>query len=369
MEDLLLDEQLKPVAAKVYSGTRLDGDDGLRLLRSKNVLGIGYLADMVKRKKHKDKVYFVVNQHITPTNICINRCKFCAFSRSKGEDGAFLLSLDEIEAKALAMQGMGVQEVHIVGGLHPDLDLQYYLEMTYRLRRALPGVVVKALTAVEIAHLADKHGLPVEEVLTQLQAAGLKYLPGGGAEVFAPRVRALTCPEKISGRRWLEVHAAAHSMGIRTNATILYGHIETPEERVDHLLQLREQQDRTGGFLAFIPLAFQPKHTELARRYSIPATTAYDDLRMLAVSRLMLDNFDHIKAYWINYGPKLSQAAMDFGVDDIHGTVMEEKISHAAGVDTKELITKEELVRLIRAAGKLPVKRDAFYQPVEEVNA
>ncbi|MBO8128986.1 MAG: aminofutalosine synthase MqnE [Peptococcaceae bacterium] len=365
MDRILLDDGLKDIAAKVRSGQQLDRDDAIRLFETKNLLGVGYLADIVKKHKHQDNVYFVVNRHITYTNICVNRCKFCAFSKTKGEKGSYVLSLDEIEEKARAAKGLKVSELHIVGGLNPDLDLNYYTEMMYRLRKVLPGTVIKALTAVEIAYLADKHGLTVDKVLRRLQAAGLEYLPGGGAEVFSPRVRRLVCPDKISGERWLEVHAAAHRLGIRTNATMLYGHVETTEERVDHLLKLRELQDRTEGFLSFIPLAFQPKNTELAGS-GARETTGYDDLKMLAVARLVLDNFDHIKAYWINIGPKLAQISLDFGVDDIHGTVMEEKISHAAGAGTKQVITKEELVRLIKAAGKVPVERDALYNVVTE---
>jgi aminodeoxyfutalosine synthase len=262
-------------------------------------------------------------------------------------------------------RGQGISELHIVGGLNPDLKLDYFEDMLWRVRRILPDVVIQAFTAVEIDYFAQAENITVHEVLRRLMDAGLDSLPGGGAEIFAPRVREKICEKKISGDRWLEVHEAAHSLGIRTNATMLYGHIETAEERIDHLLRLRELQERTGGFLAFIPLAFHPQNTQLAEM-ALSRTTGYEDLKVLAVARLMLDNFDHIKAYWIMIGPKLAQVSLAFGVDDIDGTVVEERITHAAGGDTGQALTKAHLVKMIQAAGRIPAERDTLYKILEE---
>jgi len=358
-------DELREVAAKVREGRRLNREDGIALFRSADLTGLGHLANMVRERKHGARVHFVVNRHINHTNICINKCRFCAFSRSRADEDAYTLSLEEIEERARHAGCLGVQELHIVGGLNPALSLAYFEEMLRRVRAVLPGVTIKALTAVEVDYLARRHGITVTEVLRRLKEAGLDCLPGGGAEVFAPRVRELVCPRKISGERWLEVHAAAHGLGIPTNATMLYGHIETIAERVDHLLRLRELQDRTGGFMTFIPLAFHPRNTEM-EGWGLGPTTGYDDLKMLAAARLLLDNFAHIKAYWVMIGPKIAQVALSFGVDDIEGTVIEEKITHSAGASTPELMARAELVELIRAAGYLPVERDALYNVIRE---
>jgi len=363
--DFFEDDALREIGAKVAAGERLSFADGVRLFRSPDLLGVGRLADAVRRRRHGDRVYFVANRHINHTNICVNGCAFCAFSKEDGDPAGYLLSLDDIVARARESWRLGISELHIVGGLHPRLDLGYYLEMLSRLRAAVPGVIIQALTAVEVDYLAARHGLAVEEVITALRAAGLDALPGGGAEIFAPRVRELVCPKKISGERWLAVHEAAHRQGLRTNATMLYGHVETLEERVDHLLQLRELQDRTGGFCTFIPLAFHPRHTRLETE--LPwRTTGYDDLKTLAVSRLLLDNFDHIKAYWIMLGPKIAQISLSFGVNDFDGTVVEERITHAAGADAGQALHRGELLRLIRDAGQKPVERDTLYNVLRE---
>ena len=365
MDQLMVPSNLADIADKVIRGDRLSADDGIRLFESDDLLALGHLSDLVRQRKHGDRVYFVVNRHINHTNICVNRCRLCAFGKDEVHPSSYVLSLDEIEAKARDAWLKGVSEVHVVGGLHPELSMDYYLEMIRRLREALPGVIIQALTAVEIDYLAELHSLSVHEVLTTLRQAGLDSMPGGGAEVFSHRVRQEICPKKISGERWLEVHAAAHTLGIRTNATMLYGHVETIEERVDHLIRLREQQDRTGGFLTFIPLAFQPRHTELEP--AVPTrTTGFDDLKVLAVSRLLLDTFDHIKAYWVMIGPKLTQISLSFGVDDFDGTVMEEKITHAAGADSEQALTRVALIRMIRAAGRIPVERDTLYNVIRE---
>ncbi|MFZ5597444.1 MAG: aminofutalosine synthase MqnE [Bacillota bacterium] len=365
MESFFRDGNLDDIARRVQAGERLSREDGVRLFKSGDILSVGALADLAGRRKNGDRVYFIVNRHINHTNVCVNRCKFCAFGRDGSSRGAYTLTLDEVEKKALEYRGRGITEIHIVGGLNEKLGLEYYVEMLKRVRRALPGVIIQSFTAVEIDYLARTNGIPVESVLLRLKEAGLDSLPGGGAEVFSPRVRELVCPKKISGDRWLEVHEAAHRIGMPTNATILYGHVETVEERVDHLLRLRELQDRTGGFLAFIPLAFHPRNTALEGQFS-GGTTGYDDLKMLAVARLMLDNFDHIKAFWIMLGTKIAQVSLSFGVDDLDGTVEEEKIVHDAGAETGQRLPREEIVRLIREAGRIPVERDTLYNIVRE---
>ncbi|WP_027717759.1 aminofutalosine synthase MqnE [Desulfovirgula thermocuniculi] len=368
MKEFYVSSELKDIAAKVYAGERLGFADGVRLFQSRDLLTIGHLADLVRQRKNGNRAYFIVNRHINHTNICINRCPLCAFGRDAQDPGAYTLSLDEIEAKALECRGKGVTEIHIVGGLNSSLGLDYFLEMLRRVRRALPGVVIQAFTAVEVDYLARTSGLSVEETLRLLMEAGLDSLPGGGAEIFAPRVRQVICPRKISGERWLEIHETAHRLGMRTNATMLYGHIETYEERVDHLLRLRDLQDRTGGFMAFIPLAFHPKNTAL-EAMGITGPTGYEDLKVLAVARLLLDNFDHIKAFWIMIGPKLAQIALSFGVDDLDGTVVEEKIAHDAGAETEQYMPREKLVKMIREAGRIPVERDTLYNVIWEERA
>lgn len=363
--ELILNGELADLGEKVLSGKRLSREDGIRLYQTKDLLALGALANWVRRRKNGDKAYFIVNRHINHTNICENLCKLCAFGREADHPQAYTLSLDEIEAKALASAKERISEVHVVGGLNPSLQLDYYVEMLRRIRRALPGVLNQSFTAVEVDYLATVHRKPVEEVLAILQEAGLDSLPGGGAEIFSPRVRELICSKKISGERWLEVHLAAHRLGMRTNATMLYGHLETVEERVDHLIRLREAQDRTGGFLTFIPLAFHPQNTGL-EPLKLPRSTGYDDLKALAVARLMLDNFDHIKAFWIYIGLKLAQVSLFFGADDLDGTVVEEKIAHDAGAQTGQFTTKAEIIKIIKAAGLTPVERDTLYNVVEE---
>ncbi|MCL4491889.1 MAG: aminofutalosine synthase MqnE [Nitrospirae bacterium] len=353
---------------KVLSGARLAGEDAVELFRSEDLFTIGRLASHAAEKHNGTYAYFVANRHINPTNICINRCKFCAFSRSKGEEGAFELTIDEMLAKLKGHgahekargASCGFSEVHIVGGLHPEWPFEHYLTMISAVRRSYPSIGIKAFTAVEIDYMSKISGRGIEDILMKLKKSGLDLMPGGGAEIFAESIRNRLCPEKISGDRWLEVMEAAHRAGIRTNATMLYGHQESIEDRVGHLLRLRELQDRTGGFNAFIPLAYHPKNTGLGGCYS----SGIDDLKTIAVSRLVLDNFQHIKAYWIMLGEKISQVALLFGADDIDGTIIEEKITHSAGAMTEEGMTREELIHLIKRAGKTPVERDAFYEPL-----
>ncbi|RPF49379.1 de-hypoxanthine futalosine cyclase [Thermodesulfitimonas autotrophica] len=360
-----LDGALQEIAGKVAAGERLDREDALTLYRSNDLLALGYLSAVVKKRRHGERVYFAVNHHLNYSNVCVNGCRFCAFSRAPGEAGAYTLSLDAVEAKLFRMKELGVRELHIVGGLNPELDLGYFEKLLRRAREILPGVTLKALTAVEVDFLARRHGLSITEVLSRLKEAGLDCLPGGGAEVFAPRVRELICPRKISGDKWLAIHAAAHRLGIPTNATLLYGHLETVAERVDHLLALRRLQDETGGFLSFVPLAFHPRNTALAGQVK-ECPTGFDDLKTIAIARLLLDNFPHVKAYWVMLGPKIAQIALHFGADDLEGTVVEEKITHSAGAESPEWLARQELVELIRTAGYVPVERDALYNTVRE---
>ncbi len=352
---------LSHVWDKVFDGRRLSGADARDVLVSSDLIAIGALADYVRRRAVGDDVYFIANRHINHTNVCRNRCLFCAFSHDDGDADAFTLSVDQVLDKARETLTGGITEIHIVGGEHPDLPFDYYLEMMRGLKELAPDVHIQAFTASEIAHLGRVSGLGVQETLRQLKEAGLGSLPGGGAEVFSGRVRDLICERKISGDEWLEVMRIAHGVGLRSNATMLYGHVETPDELADHLLRLRELQDESGGFNAFIPLSFQPANTGLSE---LPGPTGFDDLRVLAAGRLVLDNFRHVKAFWINVGLKLAQVSLSFGVNDLDGTVVEEKISHAAGVETGQELTRDELVRVIRGAGRVPVERDTLYNVV-----
>ncbi len=346
------------ILEKVHAGTRLDLDDGRRLFESNDILSLGFLANIVREKKNGNKAYFIYNQHINYSNICTNLCKFCAFGKDKDSDLAYEMNVDEVKQKVRHRLDEPINEIHMVGGIHPDLPYSYYLELLQGIREIRPDVHIQAFTCVEIYHLAELAGKSVSETLAELKAAGLGSIPGGGAEVFSPRIRELTCEKKLSGRGWIEVAKTAHRSGINTNATMLYGHIETIDERLEHLDTLRQAQDETGGFLAFIPLAFHPKNTEMADQ---SGTTGIDDLKNIAVARLMLDNFPHIKAYWVMIGPKLAQVALSFGADDMDGTVKEEVITHMAGADTDQALGHRTLIRLIREAGREPVERDTLY--------
>jgi len=352
---------LKRINDKLFAGKRLTRTDGIALFKSNDLLALGRMATHVAQHKNGNRVYFVQNMHINPTNICINRCKFCAFSRSKGEPGAYEMTIDDILNKARGA-GKGVHEFHIVSGLHPDLPFVWYLDMLSALKKEYPKIHLKAFTAVEIDYLAKLSGLSITDTLKQLRDAGLGSLPGGGAEIFNANVRNALCAEKISGDRWLEVIKAAHQIGLKSNATMLYGHIETYEHRIDHLLRLRELQDLTGGFQAFIPLSFHSQNTEIKKT---AYTTGFDDLKTLAISRLMLDNFDHIKAYWVMLGEKIAQVSLNFGVNDLDGTVVEERITKAAGGTTDGSMTRDDIVHLIRQAGRTPVERDTVYNVVK----
>jgi len=360
MDALFRQTDLSDLAAKVTAGERLSAEEGLRLMRTPYLAALGALANLVRERLHGDRTYYIINRHINYSNICVNGCRFCAFSRREGEEGAYVLSVEECLAKAEAFRGGRVSEFHLVGGCHPALRIEYYEGLLAALHNSYPDVHLQAFTAVEIAHIAQLAGLTVRACLERLRAAGLGSLPGGGAEVFSPRVRQELCPQKLSPDGWLEVMRTAHQLGIRSNATMLYGHIETPQEIVDHLLRLRALQDETGGFLSFIPLAFHPANTKLE---GLPGPSAWDELRTLAVSRLLLDNVAHLKVFWIMVGLKVAQVALAFGADDVDGTVAEEKITHAAGAQTPEALSVEELQRLIRDAGRTPVERDTLYRP------
>jgi aminodeoxyfutalosine synthase len=358
----ITDQRLKPIADKVLAGERLSADDGILLYRSPDLLAVGWLANHVREKRHGNITYFNVNRHINPTNVCVAHCRLCAFGRDPSAPGAYTFALEEIYQRAEQGVREGATEFHIVGGLHPDLTFDHYLELVRGLKQRCPSVHLKAFTMVEVHYFARIAKLSIEETLRKMKEAGVDSCPGGGAEIFHPRVRKIICDHKTSGQMWLSTAKKAHEAGLHSNATMLYGHVETEEERVDHLLKLRELQDETHGFVAFIPLAFHPDNTALSH---IPKTTGYLDLRNIAVSRLLLDNFDHIKAYWIMLTPSIAQIALRFGANDLDGTVVEEKIYHDAGAKTSEFTPRAELERLIRAAGRVPVERDTLYRVVD----
>lgn len=352
------DTALRPVWEKIQRGKRLDLRDGLTLFNSPDIISLGKMADAVQRSKSGDAVYFVLNQKIEHTNVCVLSCKFCDFATKKGSPRAYAMSTREI----LDRLTPEIQEVHITGGMPPDWPWERYLDIVRSVHKQFPRADVKAYTAVEIDFFHKKFRMPIDEVLRQLRAAGLGTMPGGGAEVFSERVRKLLFNQKIGAKTWLEVHKTAHRLGIPTNSTMLYGHVETLEERVIHMIKLREAQDETGGFLSFIPLAFQPGQTGIKPRERF--TSAIDDLRTIAVSRLMLDNFLHIKAYWVMLTEEVASVALNFGADDIDGTVGGEKIAHDAGAISPMKLAKERIIRIIKDAGKVPVERDAYYNPL-----
>ncbi len=353
---------LETISVKVRAGQRITSDEALFLFNSGDLLAIGELAALANERKNGKNVYFNVNRHINPTNVCVNRCAFCAFSRTAGEDGAYTLALDEICRRAHEAEVEGATEVHIVGGLHPDLAFEFYEETLRAIRHTAPKLHIKAFTAVEIEYFSRISGLSIEKVFERLICAGLGSMPGGGAEILVEEVRQKICPEKISGARWLEIIRLAHLAGLKTNATMLYGHVETASDRVAHMEMLRVLQDETGGFQAFIPLAFQTENSDL--KLGTKETSGLDDLKTLGIARIFLDNFDHIKAYWIMLGEKIAQVSLSFGVNDLDGTVVEEKIGHDAGANSPQSQTKEGIIRLIRIAGKVPVERDTLYHPI-----
>lgn len=355
------DTKLGPIWEKVTAGERLAFADGLALYTSHDLSGVGRMADSVRRKRHGNTAYYVYNQHVNYTNVCSNRCTFCAFATDAGTGTAYTWSIEEVKQRLLERKDEPVREIHMVGGLNEGLGFDYFTGLLKAIAEVRPEATIKAFTAVEIDYLSRLSGLSLADTVAELKRAGLAMMPGGGAEVMSERVHGALFPKKIGKDRWLEVMETVHAAGIPTNATMLYGHIETLEERVAHLMTLRELQDRTGGFSAFIPLAFHSKNTALSH---IPATTGVDDLKNVAVARLMLDNFDHIKAYWVMIGEKMAQVALSFGADDLDGTIIEERITHTAGATSAKGLTRAEMFGMIRGAGFEPVERDSFYNPI-----
>ncbi|MCS6951311.1 MAG: aminofutalosine synthase MqnE [Bryobacterales bacterium] len=361
MPPVIEDSRLLPILEKVEAGERLSFQDGLTLYRTNDLLALGYMANLVRERRHGNVTYFNVNRHINPTDVCVASCRLCAFGKRAKDPRAYTMSLEQVWETAGRGWTEAVTEFHIVGGLHPELTLDWYCEMLRGLKQRFPQVHLKAFTMVEIAYLAQRERISVRETLERLMEAGVDSLPGGGAEIFSERVRRIICDHKIDGQQWLDVARTAHRLGLRSNCTMLYGHIETDEDRVDHLLKLRALQDETGGFVAFIPLAFHPANTALRH---LPTTTGFQDIKNIAVSRLLLDNIAHVKAYWVMMTPRIAQIAQRFGADDIDGTVVEERIYHDAGATTAQSLRRSELLRLIREAGREPVERDTLYRPV-----
>jgi aminodeoxyfutalosine synthase len=353
---------LSEIVRKLDRDERLTAEDGVRLFACPDLHALGWLANREREKRHEGRTYYNFNLRLEATNVCVASCLFCSFARLKpGDPGAYTLSLEQVFDKLRARADQPLTEVHIVNGLHPDLPFEYYLDLLRGLKRIRPEVHLKCFTAVEIAFFADLYGMTDEGVLRALIEAGLNSLPGGGAEVFAERVRRKICHDKADADRYLSIHRTAHRLGLRTNVTMLYGHIETMEERVDHMLRARALQDETGGLQAFIPLAFHPDHNQMRK---LPAPSASDTLRVHAVARLVMDNVPHVKAFWIATGVDVAQLSLWYGVDDLDGTVQEEKIYHMAGARTPEIMTTDAIQRLIRAAGREPVERDTLYNTV-----
>lgn len=358
--------RLEEIAAKVEAGERLSFDDGLFLDQEADLLALGRLANLVRERRHGDVAYYNTNIHLNPTNVCVYRCRFCAFRSDLKAEKAYVFSDDMLRERILEGRAGGATEIHVVGGLHHKMPFDWYLHVIRVLHETCPEIHIKAWTAVEINWFSYLTKQPYEWVLRQMIDAGLGSLPGGGAEIFDEQVRAQICEHKADSRAWLEIHRTAHALGLRSNATMLYGHVEQARHRVDHLCRLRALQDETGGFQTFIPLAFHPEHTGLAH---LPKPTGRMDLRMIALARLMLDNFDHIKAYWIMLGEPTAQVALAFGADDLDGTVVHELIYHDAGAKTPEGLSVEQLHRLIREAGREPVERDTLYRRVHRRGA
>src|SRR5579864_8286402 len=360
---------LDDIHDKLEAGERLSFDDGVRLFETPDTLALGWLANRERERRHGARTYYNFNIRLEATNVCVASCLFCSFARLRpGDPGSYTMSLEQTWDKLRQRAGQPLTEIHVVNGLHPELPFEYYTEMLRGFKRIRPDIHLKCFTAVEIAFFADLYGKTDEQILRELQEAGLDSLPGGGAEIFAERVRKKIAndPNKCDANRYLSIHRLAHRLGMRTNVTMLYGHIETSEERVDHMLRARALQDETGGFQAFIPLAFHPDNNQMRK---LPAPSAVDSLRVHAVSRLMCDNIAHVKAFWIATGVEVAQIALWFGVDDLDGTVQEEKIYHMAGARTPEAMTPREIERLIRAAGRDPVQRDTLYNVITAATA
>ena len=360
------DQRLIPILHKTQAGERLSFDDGVTLYRTNDLLGVGYMANLVRERMHGNTVYFNVNRHINPTDVCVASCRLCAFGKTKRDPKAYTMSLDEIWHRAGEGYSEAVTEFHIVGGLHPELTLDWYCEMLRGLKQRFPQVHLKAFTMVEISWFMKRSKLSAIEVIRKLREAGMDSMPGGGAEIFSEPIRRIICDHKIDGGEWLEIAKVAHQEGLKSNCTMLYGHIENEVDRVDHLVKLRKLQDETGGFVTFIPLAFHPDNTPL---HHIPKTTGFMDLKNIAVARLMLDNIEHVKAYWVMMTPHVAQIALRFGANDIDGTVVEEHIYRDAGSTVAQGLRRKDLLRLIREAGCEPVERDTRYNRVERTES
>jgi len=353
---------LSDIVAKLDAGERLSFDDGVRVAACPDLHALGFLANREREKRHGARTYYNFNLRLEPTNVCTASCLFCSFARLKpGDAGAYTMSLEQVFDKLRARANQPLTEIHIVNGLNPDLPFSYYADLLAGLKRIRPEVHLKCFTAVEIAFFADTYAMTDEQVLRALMTAGLDSLPGGGAEVFAERVRRKICHDKADADRYLSIHRTAHRLGMRSNVTLLYGHIETAEERVDHMIRARNLQDETGGLQAFIPLAFHPDNNQMRK---LPAPSATETLRVHALARLMCDNIPHVKAFWIATGVEVAQISLWYGVDDLDGTVQEEKIYHMAGARTPETLTTDDIRRLVRAAGREPVERDTLYNVV-----
>ena len=360
-QPMIEDRRLKSIWEKVQARERLSYDDGVAMFRSKDILALGYMANTVRERLHGDITYFNVNRHINPTDVCVASCRLCAFGKKAKDPNAYTMSLEQVWEVAGKGYAEAVTEFHIVGGLHPELSLDWFCQMIAGLKERYAGVHLKAFTMVEIAFLAKRAKISILEALERLKTAGVDSLPGGGAEIFSERVRRIICDHKIDGNEWLETARLAHRIGLKSNCTMLYGHLETAEDLTDHLARLRAVQDETNGFVTFIPLAFHPRNTALSH---LATTTGFNDLKQIAIARLMLDNIPHIKAYWIMLTPSMAQIAQRFGANDIDGTVVEEKIYHDAGATTEQHLRRKDLLRLIREAGREPLERDTSYRPV-----
>ena len=352
---------LSPILDKVLAGRRLSADDGMTLYTHPDLVAIGALANEVRERRHGRVAYYIINQHINHTNICVAGCKFCAFYRTARQSDAYVLSTEDVERRMREHIDKPIREIHMVGGVNPELPLGYFEDVIRAMKRVRPDVHVKAFTMVEIAAMAENFSMTPGDVMRRLKDAGLGSIPGGGAEILTDHAHQVLFKGKIDHRAWMEIAKTAHRLGLRTNATMMYGHVETLEERLEHMLLLREAQDETGGFMAFIPLAFHPENTRLSH---LPKPSAADELRNVSVGRLMLDNFDHVKAYWIMMTPRVAQAALHFGADDLDGTVVTEEIYHRAGSTSPQMISVPQMIALIEEAGLIPVERDSLYHRV-----
>lgn len=356
---------LADIFEKVKANERLTFEDGVRLLKSNDIFAIGQMADLVRKRKNGDNVSFILNTHLNYTNVCYLGCKLCAFGLGPDDPNSYTLSLTKIEEKVIGLEEKGFKEIHIVGGVNPKLPFDYYLDMIKIIKKYNPNIHVQAFTAVELDYIAKISNLTIDETLINLQQAGLGSILGGGAEIFDHEIRQIISGHKTNAKRWFEIHEITHKLGMKSNASLIYGHIEKPEHIIDHLIRLRELQDKTGGFNSFFAFSFHPDNTQLAHEYNITGeTTGIYDLKILAVARLMLDNFPHIRAFWMAIGQKLAQVSLHFGVDDLDGTVMEEEIFHSAGSQASQMVPKNSFIKMIKEAGRIPVERDTLYNTI-----